>query len=209
METSSKDRLIETGMAMLLERGYNHLGIQDVLAATSLPKGSFYHHFQSKEEFALAVIDRYMAAVHEGLDASLGDQRVAPLLRVRQFFESTTEKYRDEGYLGCLLGGLGQELAGVSDVFRARIETCLSEISSRVASCLQEAIKRGELPKTTHPQELADLLVNCWEGAALRTRLLRNPGPLKAMLDFYFQAMPHAPRRKPRHKRVTGARSRP
>ena len=110
MTLSTKDRLLDAGLTMILERGYNHLGIQDVLAATGVPKGSFYHHFESKEDFGLQVIDRYMTAVHAGLDECLGDQKVEPLQRVRNFFEATREKYREEGYLGCLLGGLGQEL---------------------------------------------------------------------------------------------------
>jgi TetR/AcrR family transcriptional repressor of nem operon len=38
-------------------------------------------------------------------------------------------------------------------------------------------------------QELADLLVNCWEGAALRSRLRRDPAPLTAMLDFYIESI--------------------
>lgn len=196
MDLSTKDRLIQAGMAMLLERGYNHLGIQDVLVATSVPKGSFYHHFASKEDFALQVVDRYMIGVHAGLDACLGDVTRPPLQRIRAFFEATRESYRQEGYLGCLLGGLGQELSGVSEVFRARIQGCLGEIARRIASCIEEAIARRELPPGTRPQPLADLLVDCWEGAALRTRLSRDPAPLQAMLDFYFDAMaPRAPRR--------------
>ena len=190
MDISTKDRLIQAGMAMLLERGYNHLGIQDVLVATSVPKGSFYHHFASKEDFALQVIDRYMVGVHAGLDACLGDHTRPPLQRIRAFFEATREAYRQEGFLGCLLGGLGQELSGVSEVFRARIRACLGEIAGRLASCLEEAIARRELPPDTRAQPLADLLVDCWEGAALRTRLSRDPAPLQAMLDFYFAAMP-------------------
>jgi TetR/AcrR family transcriptional repressor of nem operon len=35
---------------------------------------------------------------------------------------------------------------------------------------------------------MAKLLINCWEGAALRSRLLRDPAPLREMLDFYFRA---------------------
>jgi hypothetical protein len=42
---------------MLLERGNNDLGIQAVLDATGVPRGSFYHHFESKEDFALQVVD--------------------------------------------------------------------------------------------------------------------------------------------------------
>jgi TetR/AcrR family transcriptional regulator, transcriptional repressor for nem operon len=190
MTTSTKDRLLNAGLSMLLARGYNHLGIQDVLAAVGVPKGSFYHHFESKEDFGLQVIDRYMVAVHAGLEQCLGDESVPPLRRVRSFFEATREKYRVEGYLGCLLGGLGQELSGVSDVFRHRIERCFQEIAERISVCLEQAIARGELSRGTNARQLADLLVDCWEGAALRTRLLRDAAPLQSMLDFYFGSIP-------------------
>ncbi len=173
---------------MLLEHGYHDLGVAALLEETDIPKGSFYHHFESKEDFALQVIDLYMESVHAGLDLCLGDASRPPLARVRRFFELTEEKYRGDGYLGCLLGGLGQELSGVSEVFRRKVEWCLSEIARRIATCLDEAVRRGDLKKKTDTRAMADLLVNCWEGAALRTRLLRDPRPLRDMLDFYFRS---------------------
>jgi TetR/AcrR family transcriptional repressor of nem operon len=184
----TKQRLLDTGLAMLLERGYNDLGIQALLEATDTPKGSFYHHFRDKEDFALACVDQYMVAVHAGLDGCLGDGSRPPLARVRHFFELTREKYRGEGYLGCLLGGLGQELSGVNDVFRKKIASCLAFISKRIATCLEEARSAGDIPKDADPKRLATLLVDCWEGAALRSRLQGSPAPLTAMLDFYFGA---------------------
>lgn len=186
---ATKQRLLEVGMGMLLERGYNALGVQALLDAAEVPKGSFYHHFKSKEDFALQVIDTYMKEVHQGLDACLRDPARRPLARARSFFEATQEKYRGEGYLGCLLGGLGQELSGVNEVFRIKIEQCIDYIASRMAACLGEAQRAGDLPPTANPREMAELLVNCWEGAALRTRLRRDPAPLQAMLDFYFGRM--------------------
>ncbi len=179
--------LLEQGMAMLLRHGYNDLGIAALLEKTKVPKGSFYHHFASKEDFALQVIDLYMAEVHRGLDQCLGDRSLPPLQRVRGFFEGTVKKYRSEGYLGCLLGGLGQELSGISESFRKKVEQCFDEIARRIAATLQEAIDAGDLPKNTDPQKMAELLVNCWEGAALRMRLRRDPAPLMEMLDFYFR----------------------
>ena len=53
----TKLRLLDAGLTMLLEHGYNDLGIQALLEATGTPKGSFYHHFEDKEDFALQVID--------------------------------------------------------------------------------------------------------------------------------------------------------
>jgi TetR/AcrR family transcriptional repressor of nem operon len=189
MATDARQLLLEKGMAMLLRHGYHDLGIAALLEATHTPKGSFYHHFKSKEDFGLQAIDAYMEEVHRGLDACLGDASLAPLARVRRFFELSEEKYRTEGYLGCLLGGLGQELSGVSDVFRRKVEECFAAIESRIAACLEEALARGELPRETRPRHMAKLLVNCWEGAALRCRLMRDPAPLHEMLDFYFGAV--------------------
>ena len=173
---------------MLLEHGYHDLGVQALLEATGTPKGSFYHHFKDKEDFALQVIDQYMRHVHAGLDACLGDKSRPPLKRVRRFFELTLQNYRREGYLGCLLGGLGQELSGVSELFRRKIEGCFSEIAKRIAACLQEALARGEIPAESNTRRMASLLVDCWEGAALRSRLRGNAAPLITMLDFYFQS---------------------
>ncbi|MEO8053961.1 MAG: TetR family transcriptional regulator C-terminal domain-containing protein [Acidobacteriota bacterium] len=184
----TKQRLLDAGLALLLEHGYNDLGIQALLAATNTPKGSFYHHFRDKEDFALQVIDQYMRQVHSALDACLGDEARPPLARVRRFFELVQQTYRKEGYMGCLLGGLGQELSGVSEVFRRRIEGCFSEIAGRIGVCLEEARKRGDIAARSNTRRMASLLVDCWEGAALRSRLRGNPAPLTAMLDFYFKS---------------------
>jgi TetR/AcrR family transcriptional repressor of nem operon len=187
MSHDTQQKLLETGVEMLLRQGYNDLGIAALLGKTRIPKGSFYHHFTSKEDFALQVIDLYLKEVHRGLDQCLGDRSVPPLQRVRGFFEGTVEKYRGEGYLGCLLGGLGQELSGVSETFRRKVEQCFNEIAGRIAVTLQEAVDIGDLPQGTDTQKMAELLVNCWEGAALRMRLRRDPAPLMEMLDFYFR----------------------
>jgi TetR/AcrR family transcriptional repressor of nem operon len=174
---------------MLLEHGFNGLGVQALLAATGIPKGSFYHHFRDKEDFALQVIDAYMRDVHAGLDACLGEKERPALDRIRRFFEMTQQHYRKEGYMGCLLGGLGQELAGVSEAFRKKIEWCFSEIAERLGVCLEEAKERGDVSPDTDARHLASVLVDCWEGAALRSRLRRNAAPLGAMLEFYFRSV--------------------
>lgn len=187
MALETRQQLLQRGMAMLLRQGYNDLGIAALLEETQIPKGSFYHHFESKEDFGLQVIDLYMKAVHAGLDLCLGDESRSPLQRVRHFFELSEEKYRTEGYLGCLLGGLGQELSGISKAFSRKVEECFNQIARRIAACLRKAIDEGGLPKDTDPDKMAELLINCWEGAALRSRLRRDPAPLREMLDFYFR----------------------
>ena len=179
----TKRRLLDVGLATLLERGYNATGIQDLLVATRVPKGSFYHHFGSKEDFALQVLDRYVAELHVLLDQSLGDLERAPLDRVRLFFERLLGLYASQGYLGSLIGILGQELAAVSTSFRRRIEGALDGITRRLAEPLEEARRRGDVSSEHDPLLTATLMIDCWEGAAMRSRLLRSSAPLDAALD--------------------------
>lgn len=186
----TKRRLLDVGLATLLERGYNATGIQDLLVATSVPKGSFYHHFGSKEDFALQVIDRYVAEVHVLLDQTLGDVERAPLERIRAFFERLLALYASQGYLGSLLGLLGQELAAVSTSFRRRIEGSFDGITRRLADTLEEARRRGDLSSEIDALQTATLMLDCWEGAAMRSRLLRSPAPLESVLDAALRGLP-------------------
>jgi TetR/AcrR family transcriptional repressor of nem operon len=186
---ATKRRLLDVGLATLLERGYNATGIQDLLVATSVPKGSFYHHFASKEDFALHVVGRYLAEVHLLLDQTLSDADRAPLERIRLFFERLLAMYAGQGYLGSLIGLLGQELAAVNTAFRRHIEAAFDGIAARLAETLDEARRRGDLPQEADPLQTANLILDCWEGAALRSRLLRSPAPLEAALENAFKTV--------------------
>ena len=185
----TKRRLLDAGLATFLERGYNATGIQDLLVATSVPKGSFYHHFASKEDFALQVVDRYVAEVHVLLEQALGDTERAPLERVRLFFDRLLAFYASQGYLGSLLGLLGQELAAASTAFRRRIEDAFDGVARRLAETLEEARTRGDLAPDADPMQTATFMLNTWEGAALRSRLSRSPAPLEAALEGTFRGV--------------------
>jgi TetR/AcrR family transcriptional repressor of nem operon len=187
--STTKQDLLELGLTLLLKHGYTDLGVATLLDRAGVPKGSFYHHFENKESFGLQAIDLYLQSVHAALDAAFGDDGREPLDQIRQFFEIVSDGYKGEGYLGCLLGGLGQELSGISPTFRKKVEACFTIIARRFEKALERARAKGQLRKGVDPHELADLLVNCWEGAALRSRLRRNASPLGQMLDFYFSAV--------------------
>ena len=186
----TKQRLITAGLSMLLERGYNDLGIQALLAATDTPKGSFYHHFTDKEDFALQVVDAYMVEVHAGLDACLQDPERTPLARVRHFFEMTQEKYREQGYMGCLLGGLGQELSGVSEVFRQQRSRPAFRPSRDASPSASTRRARGAIsPRTATRGGLRTCVSIAGKGRRCAAACGRTPGSLDAMLDFYFGAV--------------------
>lgn len=124
--------------------------------------------------------------MHADLEACLGDTSRPPLEQLRCFFDLTQQTYQEQGYMGCLLGGLGQELSGINEEFRRAIEACFSELADQFTCCLDAARGAGDIPIDTDTRQMANVLADSWEGAALRSRLRRESAPLTAMLDFYL-----------------------
>ena len=71
--------LVDAGTRLILEQGYHQTGIQDVLQAAGVPKGSFYYYFPSKEAFGQAVIAQFAAAYLARLEQYLRDTTASPL----------------------------------------------------------------------------------------------------------------------------------
>jgi len=186
--TSTRDHLIEVGLELMRKHGYGATGLQEILHAAGVPKGSFYHHFGSKEEFTAAVIERYftLAAKH-GLKV-LGNTRQAPLKRLRRYFEELIQTAGQSAPIpGCLLGSLSLEVAEASPLLQSCLSFSFTQWQAAVAPVLREAMEKGELPKSTKPDSLAGFVLNSWEGALLRSQADKNDAPLTDFLRFVFE----------------------
>ena len=64
----SKDDIVQAGLEIMLSKGFNATGVDSILKQANVPRGSFYNFFASKEEFGLAIIDRYSAKIGEILN---------------------------------------------------------------------------------------------------------------------------------------------
>src|SRR5215469_12409622 len=83
---STRDHLIDVGQKLIHRNGYNATGLSDILKAAEVPKGSFYHHFGSKEDFAAAALESYGTGLMELTAAVLNDPKHPPLKRLRRLF---------------------------------------------------------------------------------------------------------------------------
>ena len=191
---TTKADLIEAGTSLILEKGYNHCGLDEILKAAGVQKGSFYHFFKNKEEFGLQVVDAHSEGRLAQLDRDLGDANHRPLERLRRFFEGSARRHRDLGYRkGCLFGNLGQEMADQSEAFRTRLEEVLGQYRARIAACLREAQAAGDLRVDMDADRLADFCLNSWEGALLRMKVAKGYRPLEDFLTVMFETVLKSP----------------
>ena len=99
-KATTKATLVAAGTQLILEQGYHQTGIQDVLQAAGVPKGSFYYYFPSKEAFALEVIAQFAAAYLARLEQHLGDTTASPLTRLRRHQEDLLARFERRGCRG-------------------------------------------------------------------------------------------------------------
>lgn len=192
--STTSQALLDAGTELILEKGYNHCGLDEILKRAGVRKGSFYHFFASKEEFGLQIVERYAAARFKTLDGFLGDEKYRPLQRLRHFFEDSCRRHEAMGYRrGCLFGNLGQEMADQSEAFRRSLRDCLTHFRAKIAACLRLAQEMGDLSPEFDPDKLADFCLNSWEGAILRMKVVRSLVPLEEFLNVMFGVVLKSP----------------
>ncbi|PWT98693.1 MAG: TetR family transcriptional regulator [Candidatus Melainabacteria bacterium] len=172
----------------MLEKGYNNTGIMEVLKRTGVPKGSFYHYFESKEDFGLKIIDHFAEGHKEKLDKTLGDRSLSPLSRLKGFCRLAVSNFQSLNCRkGCLIGNLSQEMSDQSEVFRKRLLEIQGESHRRFADCIREGQQRGEISKKYNGDDLAELFLSVWSGAFVRAKTAKTIEPLHAVERLLFE----------------------
>jgi TetR/AcrR family transcriptional regulator, transcriptional repressor for nem operon len=187
---NTRDHLLQVGLRRIRTMGYTSTGVKEILDEADVPKGSFYHHFASKEDFAKEVLELYVRGEEERAEKVLRDGKGSPLKRLRRYFEELIDVYGPTATIsGCMMGNLSLEMADHSDSIQSLLHESFSNWQTGVAGVLQEAIDRGDLAKSNKPQELAAFLLNSYEGALLRSKADRSSKPLENFLHFSFNVL--------------------
>lgn len=181
----TKAHLLATGARIVHEKGFNNTGIQEILLAAGVPKGSFYFYFKSKEDFGLALVDYYLEGMKQWMEKHLASPGDAPLDALKAFFGEFTALFLERGCkAGCPVGNICQEMADLNQAFRAKVEHCFSMMKENIAIPLRIARERGDIDQALDPDLTAQFMVNSWEGALLRMKAQNSIEPL-----VLFQAM--------------------
>ncbi|MDQ6793131.1 MAG: TetR/AcrR family transcriptional regulator [Candidatus Dormibacteraeota bacterium] len=188
---SVRDELIESAVEVFHARGFNGCSVQDIVEAAGVPKGSFYNHFKSKEALGVEVVRAYTRLVGAYLEEAGAGEIFSgdgtPLERIRAYFEAVIEQNVSSGVRkGCLLGNFATELAPHSAEIANAVTDALDNWSAAVARALAQAQEAGELPKDVDVEALGRYLVDGYEGAAARAKLIGDRGPMDEFIRTTF-----------------------
>jgi TetR/AcrR family transcriptional regulator, transcriptional repressor for nem operon len=187
---SHKETLLSEGLRVVHERGFGASSVRDIVQAAGVPQGSFTNHFASKEAFGLEILERYREMTSAGVRATLRNDGLPPLRRLRAWIDRQLEYLRkDDMRRGCLYGNLSAEASEESEAIRTRVASVFAENQASVAYCLTAAIDAGELAPHTDVRELAGFIVSSLQGAILVAKAQRSPAPVERLERVLFQQL--------------------
>jgi len=189
----NRENLLNHGVALLMQQGYHGTGLQEILDAVRIPKGSFYNYFGSKEHFAAETIAHYITPYIEQLKQYLQDPDSDALTALQRYFdESIAELEKADFKGGCLLGNLMGEVGDTSELCRQSLQLAANRYRDVVESGLHQAQQEGTIRRDKSARDMADLLVNAWQGALLRMKIEQSAAPLRQccrdLLGDFFKA---------------------
>ena len=185
--THNKDDIVQVGLDLVLSRGFNATGVEAILKQANIPKGSFYNFFSSKEDFALAIIDKFAADRGELFHLIFKDESLPPLERIKKSFTTLIALFdSDNCTKGCLIGNLSLEMSDQFEKVRQRLELVFNSWTKFLTRLLLQAQEKKTIPPDIDPEMLAENLISSFEGALLRSKVKKSSEPLKNFIYLYF-----------------------
>lgn len=185
----TKEKILAMGARIIHRKGFHHTGIQEILKAAGVPKGSFYFYFDNKEDFGLQVIDWYSRNFREMLTKLLAqDNQLSPLQRMSALFDWFMEFYQDlEFTCGCPVGNLAQEMGDLSPAFSEKLSQAVGQMVDMYRQLIEAAQSKGELSGELEAEETARFIVSSWHGALIHMKISKGAGPLKNHKKTIFE----------------------
>jgi TetR/AcrR family transcriptional repressor of nem operon len=179
-QTDTRQHIIDAAQPIILGKGFSAAGLNELLGAAAVPKGSFYHYFKSKESFGEALLDSYFADYLQRLDALLEQgANTTAAQRLMGYWTLWRDTQASDGPEGkCLVVKLGGEVSDLSETMRVALEQGTDRIIQRLAVCIGEGIADGSLPDSLDARHTAQTLYQMWLGATLLAKIRQDQRPL-------------------------------
>lgn len=192
--TSDADqRLMDAALELIWSQSYGAVTIDDICKQAAVKKGSFYYFFDSKEQLAVAALERlWNEDWKPRMDATFSPS-VDALERLKTYLNglyirATETKVRAGRVLGCPVASVGSEMGTQECSICGKTREILARKRRYLESAIREAITDGSL-EPGDPVKRTLLLTSFVEGLMLQARMLNQPEILKDVVEMGLEIL--------------------
>jgi TetR/AcrR family transcriptional repressor of nem operon len=170
----NRETVINVASRLFRERGFDGIGLKDLMRGAGLTQGAFYKQFASKEDLAVQASRRALESAFSRWSAATAAKPEDPLGAVMAFYLSM--EHREEKMDGCPIVALGSDAARQGNDVKASFEAGIKahlEVLGRMVPAMD-----GK-----EPEGKAMAILSTMVGAVTLSRIVNNPDLAQAFLD--------------------------
>jgi TetR/AcrR family transcriptional repressor of nem operon len=200
-----RTRILKEAEHLIHLRGYHCTSLEEIASRLKMTKANLLHHFKSKEDLGLAVLDYKIQAYHCDCLKPLLD-RPNPIVGVRELFAWSGRFFQNNGCkAGCFIGNIALEMSDLNDRFRERASHFFEDWVQGLERQLLRHKLAGYFKPSLKPKAAAEAILALYEGAIMQARARRDPGVFQRighqacdLLKAHVKYDAHGPRAKRR-----------
>jgi len=188
-----RSTILAVGQRIMSGKGFSAVGLNEILGAAGVPKGSFYHYFGSKDAFGVALLDNYFTAYLAEMDDLLEHAGGPVAQRLLAYFASWKDNQSFSDCQGkCLAVKLAAEVADLSEAMRLALDAGTSGIITRLTAALEHGVADQSVRIDGSAADVAASLYQQWLGASVMVKIVRSTVPFDVALAVTRQLL-HLP----------------
>ncbi len=192
--TSDADqRLMDAALELVWSQNYGSVTIDDICKKAEVKKGSFYYFFDSKEQLAVAALERLWKEDWKPRMDEIFSVSVEPLDRLKNYLagiyrrQSETKK-RMGRMLGCPVASVGSEMGTQECNICEKTRELVGRKRRYVESAVRDAIANGS-PEPGDSAKRTTVLFSFIEGLTLQARISNDPEVLKDLPELGLEIL--------------------
>ncbi|MBD8094149.1 TetR/AcrR family transcriptional regulator [Pseudomonas fluorescens] len=180
---STRQVILDTAQVIVGRKGFSAVGLNEILQAAEVPKGSFYHYFNSKDAFGVVLLDSYFDHYVNGMQQLFNQPGLSGFAKLMRYWHSWVDNQTSCTDAGkCLAVKLGAEVSDLSEPMRLALQRGTARTIALLAEALQHGVEDGSLPAQSHPESLARRLYALWLGTSVMSKITRTSAPFDEAL---------------------------
>ncbi len=180
---NTRQVILDTAQVIVGRKGFSAVGLNEILQAAEVPKGSFYHYFNSKDAFGVVLLDSYFDHYIKGMQQLFSQPELSGFAKLMRYWHSWVDNQTGCTDTGkCLAVKLGAEVSDLSEPMRLALQRGTARTIALLAEALQHGVEDGSLPAQSHPESLARRLYALWLGTSVMSKITRTSAPFDEAL---------------------------
>jgi len=181
----SKEKLIKATFDLLMSKGYESTGINEILTNSGVTKSNFYYHFESKEELCLRTLDYIEQYFFENVvNKTLLNSILTPGERLKQYLEFSLKRMESTCCeKGCPFINLGNETSDFYPAFQEKLSRINNRHLQAIESCLEAGVASGDFRESLDPKATALFILAEMNGSMILCKVFKSLEVLRTNVD--------------------------